>query len=222
LPLITRSAYSRNRLAADPVLPPDLRTLGALPFTIQDRDTLRNWLSEAAWPRGSMDMETLEGYLVALLVWPIALPSGAWLPPIWGETGWKIPAKLGAPTALGRFVALIGGFMQELDRQLAAQAPCFAATVRLPEPTRQGQPPARCNWALGFLHALKQHSDGLKYRTNTVKSASAAIAYCASMPATRSTSFELSHAALVLAAERTSRGPLGALANPERHIGIAR
>jgi yecA family protein len=220
LPLVARSAYSKSRTVVDPVLPPELRRLGALPFASQHRETLRSWLSETGWPRDSMDMEMLEGYLIALLVWPIDLPPGAWLPPIWGESGWKVPAKLADPTALGRFVALIGGFLQQLDRELT-QTPHFAAAVRLPESRMRGQPPARCDWALGFLSALKQHSDGLKYRTSTVKAASAVIAYCASMPATRSTGFELSQAVLLLAAERSSRGPLGPLTNPVRHVGTA-
>ncbi len=77
MPPDTRSALSKFRVTPDPALPPDLRALGALPFTETQRDRLRNWLNEAGWPRGRMNFEMLEGYLVALLVWPVGLPSGA-------------------------------------------------------------------------------------------------------------------------------------------------
>lgn len=206
-----RSIYSRHAAALDPVLPPDLRKLGTLPFTQQERELLRSWLSEAGWPRGSMNLEMLDGYLVALLVWPVSLPSGAWLPPIWGEQGWKVPAKLAAPSALDRFVALVGGLLQQLDRDVAARPAHFTATIRPLEPGRRAQRCAGCAWAAGFLSALKQHSAGLKYRSHAAKSAAAAIAQCASTPPAPGTSAVLSRAVIVLAAERPSRGPLGAL-----------
>ncbi len=205
-----RSVYSKHRAVVEPVLPPDLRTLGALPFTQQEREILRSWLSEAGWPRGSMNFEMLEGYLVALLVWPVGLPTGAWLPPIWGEQGWKVPAKLAAPAALDRFVALVGGFLQELDRDLGACPSQYAASVRPPEPGRRRQPYAVCAWASGFLSALKLHSQGLNYRSSAAKSAAVTIAQWASIPPTSRTSAELSQAVFTLVAERASRGPLGA------------
>lgn len=201
----------RRRVEVAPIMPPDLCALGTLPFRQTEREILRSWLSEGGWPRGCMDMEMLEGYLVALLVWPVGLPSGAWLPPIWGERGWKVPAKLAAPNALEKFVALVGGFLQELDRGLAAQPPRFVAAIRTPEPTPRWQRIPGCAWAVGFLSALRHNSQGLKYRSDAAKSAATAIARYASMPPTSGTSAELSRAVLALAAERSSRGPLGAL-----------
>ena len=71
---------------AEPIvlLPPNLQILGALPFTDQDFGSLDAWLAETGWPTERMDVAMLEGYLVALLVWPIGLSPGAWLPPDYG------------------------------------------------------------------------------------------------------------------------------------------
>ena len=68
------------------LLPPNLETVGPVPFTAQDFAKLDAWLAEEGWPDGRMDVAMLEGYLVALLSWPIELGAGAWLPPIWGHT----------------------------------------------------------------------------------------------------------------------------------------
>ncbi len=67
-----------------------------LHFSLQDRDLLSTWLAQGGWPRGTMDVAMLEGYLVGLLVWPVRVQPGAWLPPIWAQTGWKVPAKIGS------------------------------------------------------------------------------------------------------------------------------
>jgi len=107
---------------AEPIvlLPPNLQVLGELPFTTQGFGRLEAWLAETGWPAGRMDIAMLEGYLVALLVWPIDLSPGAWLPPIWGVRGWKIAAKIASPETYAKFLALVIGFLQELERRLNA------------------------------------------------------------------------------------------------------
>jgi hypothetical protein len=74
-----RSAPFHTGADAAPLQPPNLRLIGDLPFTRHDREALSAWLAEAGWPRGQMDMPTLEGYLVALLAWPVGVAPGAWL-----------------------------------------------------------------------------------------------------------------------------------------------
>ena len=87
-------------------------------FTAQSFAELDAWLAEDGWPPGHMDAAMLEGYLVALLVWPIELSAGAWLPPIWGIRGWKVAAKIATTEAYNRFLRLVGvGFLQDLERQ---------------------------------------------------------------------------------------------------------
>jgi yecA family protein len=212
----TRRAVARREAEAATVLPPNLRTLGALSFTQKERAALKEWLGEAGWPPGALDIHTLEGYLVALLVWPVELPPGAWLPSIWGERGWKVPAKLAGPFLLEKFVTLISAYLQELDNGLYTNPLPYAPAIAAPVVKRRGERPEGCSWAIGFLGALEQHThaQGLKYRSEAVKASAMVIARCASMPPGADTSAELARAVYALAAERTSRGPLDPLDFP--------
>ena len=120
---MTRKSRRKFRIGyTEPIvlLPPNLLTVGALPFTVQDFESLDAWLAETGWPTERMDIAMLEGYLIALLVWPIGLSPGAWLPPIWGVRGWKIAAKIASPAAYEKFLALVIGFLQELESRLTA------------------------------------------------------------------------------------------------------
>jgi yecA family protein len=195
---------------AGTVLPPNLRTLESLSFTDRERTALQDWLAEAGWPRGALDIHALEGYLVALLIWPVELPCGAWLPPIWGERGWKVPAKLAGPLELDRFVAMVSAFLKALDDRLYTSPIPYVPAVAAPVAKRLGERPDSCSWANGFLGALLEHThaQGLKYRSKAVKDAATAIARCASMPPSSDTSEQLRQAVYAMAAERTSRGPL--------------
>jgi yecA family protein len=162
-----------------------------------------------------MDMAMLEGYLAALLVWPLSLSSGAWLPPIWGEkAGWKVPAKIAAPEAFHKFIGLVVGLLRELDRGL--DVPQFVPTLSTDEPVRRGPRSPGISWAQGFLCALQQSAQGLQGRSPAARSAVEGIAAYASLavPSRGAQSVvvtNLTAAVLALAAERSSRGPLGAL-----------
>src|ERR1700733_9539426 len=114
---------TRYGQSAPQLLPPDLKALGSIAFTAQDFTALDAWLAEDGWPGERMDVAMLEGYLVALLAWPIQLSPGAWLPAIWGIRGWKVAAKISAPEPYNRFIALIIGLFQELERRLVASPP---------------------------------------------------------------------------------------------------
>jgi len=201
------------------LLPPNLRTLDARPFTRQDFQTMRAWLAEHGWPRGTMDIGMLEGYLVALLVWPVDISSGAWLPPIWGEkAGWKVPAKIATPSAFNKFIGLVVGLLQDLDRGLSACPPRFAPTLPIDEAGWRGRSAPGIAWAQGFLRALEQNSQGLQWRSTAARSAVAGIARYASLApptagADPAVATNLKSAVLTLVAERSSRGPLGALAS---------
>ncbi len=222
--LRTRRAVAKRPAEAASVLPPDLRTLGELTFNPPEQKALREWLDEGGWPRGTMDFHTLEGYLVALLVWPVELPPGAWLPRIWGERGWKVPAKLAGPQMLEKFVVHVSGFLQELDRRLSIYPEPYEPAIAAPVEKRRGERPDACTWAAGFLDALEQHThaQGLKYRTEAVKAAAMTIARCASLPPAPGTSAELARAVSVFAMERTSRGPLETLDSPPSRTSTPR
>jgi yecA family protein len=192
---------------------------GALHFTPHDREVLSAWLAQDGWPRGAMDMAMLEGYLVALLTWPVRVHPGAWLPPIWGEAGWKVPAKIGSQDDYDQFINLVIAFLMKLDHGLLASPPHFSPTLLVFSPHRlRRTTPGVSGWAQGFLKALQLSAQGLGNRSDSVQSAVTRIARCASstpLASRPAVEDEIASAVLTLAAERTSRGPLGALSPGE-------
>ena len=204
------------------LVPPDLRRLGAIAFMSEDREALATWLAEPGWPKGSMDITTLDGYLTAFVVWPIALPPGAWLPPIWNGSGWRVPATIHSSVVYQKFITLIVGYLQEMDRGLSAASPIYKPTLCVD--TRVAGHAARpeVGWAMGFQKALALGATGVAWRSPAVMQAVRSIARFLSAPRRTATSLldpgaVLTQAVLVLASERTSRGPLGAL--PARRKG---
>ncbi len=154
------------------LLPPNLTTLEVRPFTAQDRQTLRTWLTEEGWPRGTMDVAMLEGYLVALLTWPVGITSGALLPPIWGEkAGWRVPAKIAAQEPFDTFIALVVGLLRDLDSRLEGSKTSFVPTLLADERGRRWPRATGVSWAHGFLKGLQQNAQGLQDRSPTVRAA---------------------------------------------------
>jgi yecA family protein len=157
---------TRYGQSAPQLLPPDLQALGSIAFTAQDFTALDAWLAEDGWPAEHMDAAMLEGYLVALLVWPIQLAPGAWLPAIWGINGWKVAAKIATTELYDRFLALVFGLSQELERRLAAapRACTFVlANDRALVSTRYF---AGAAWSTGFMSALQFNATGLGSRSD--------------------------------------------------------
>ena len=214
----------RHKAPSDPFAasahfrPPTLTASPAHPFTPEDRDVLAAWLAEAGWPRGHMDIATLEGYLVALLVWPVGVPAGAWLPPLWGgQGGWKVPAKIASLDAYTKFTGLVVGFLHELDRQVSARPLRFEPMLSRTEvPSWDRSSLSGISWAQGFLRALQQNSQGLTWRSEGARTVVTRIAHLACLPAMPVVSdadvaADLKAAISTLVAERATRGPLGAL-----------
>ena len=193
-------------------MPPNLKAFGALPFGDLQRARLSAWLGEAAWPRGHMDIAELEGYLVALIAWPVGISSGAWLPRIWGERGWKVPTKIATRSQFEEFVALIVGLMQDLDLQLSARPSRFESSV-LRGLQDQQQLDGLHRWGRGFMSALTLGSQGLRWRSASAGAAvrTIAISTSSSVPPRPRAVEDVVSAVLSLMEHRASRGPLGSL-----------
>ena len=162
---------TRYGQAAPQLLPPNLQSLGSIAFTGHDFAALDAWLAEDGWPAERMDAAMLEGYLVALLVWPIQLSPGAWLPAIWGVRGWKVAAKIATPEHYDRFLALVIGLLQDLERRLTAtpRAPTFVlANDRVLLSPRYF---AGAAWSTGFISALQFNATGLGSRSTLSRTA---------------------------------------------------
>ena len=212
--------YSRART----LLPPNLRAMESIPFTAAEFASLDAWLAEDGWPDERMDIATLEGYLVALLVWPIEIAEGAWLPSIWGVRGWKVAAKIDSAEIYDRFIALVTGLLQELERRLAISP--SRRTFVLAHDAKIISAPyfAAAAWSTGFMTALYQYAAGLQSRSIASRSAVESIASYASLrsqppSATPAAAGALSAAIAILVEERVSRGPLGPLPASGTPIG---
>jgi yecA family protein len=156
---------SRYGHAAPVLVPPNLRSLGSLPFTAHDFKDLDAWLAEEGWPAERMDAAMLEGYLAALLVWPIQLSPGAWLPAIWGVRGWKVAAKIATPDSYDRFIALVIGLLQELERRLSAVPPQSTFVLANDTALLSTRYFAGAAWCTGFMSALHLDATGLGSRS---------------------------------------------------------
>jgi yecA family protein len=228
------SRYARVTPAA--LMPPNLQDMGSLPFTANSFAELDAWLAEEGWPPEHMDAAMLEGYLVALLTWPIELSAGAWLPPIWGIRGWKVAAKIATRETYDRFLVLVIGFLQDLERRLTASPPLRPFVLDHHPPVLSAHYFAGSAWATGFMIALHENSAGLGSRSASARSAVEGIARFASLRSTKasamaSVSAQLNAEVAKLMDERPSRlglGPLslrlsgGARGGTPRHVPIGK
>jgi yecA family protein len=172
---------ARYGLAAPVLLPPNLSTLGALPFSAQHFARLDAWLAEDGWPEDRMDVAMLEGYLAAFIVWPIKLSPGAWLPRVWGIRGWKVAAKIATQDKYDQFVELVMGMFQDLERRLITGPSRRTAVLGGGEtPYLSGKYFVGAAWATGFMVALHENSTGLGMRSTAVRTAVVDIAQHAS------------------------------------------
>jgi yecA family protein len=162
---------TRYGQAAPQLLPPDLQALGSIAFTAHDFTALDAWLAEDGWPAERMDAAMLEGYLVALLVWPIQLSPGAWLPAIWGIRGWKVAAKIATPEHYDRFLALVIGLLQELERRLTATPRALTFVLASECALLSTRSFAGAAWSTGFMAALQFSATGLGSRSDLSRAA---------------------------------------------------
>jgi yecA family protein len=225
--MTSKARYTSRYVRAAPaeLMPPNLQTMGSLPFTDESFAELDAWLAEDGWPSERMDAAMLEGYLVALLVWPVELSAGAWLPPIWGIRGWKVAAKIATTEGYDRFLLLVIGFLQDLERRLTATPRLRPFVLEHDTPILSARYFAGSAWATGFMIALHENSAGLGSRSASARSAVESIARFASLRSTKSSamasvSADLNAAVSMLMAERPSRGALGPL--PIGLSGVAR
>jgi hypothetical protein len=216
--MISKTRFpSRYARAAPAILmPPNLQSMGSIPFTAESFAELDAWLAEEGWPPERMDAAMLEGYLVALLVWPIELSAGAWLPPTWGIRGWKVAAKIATTEAYNRYLLLVIGFLQDLERRLMASPRLRPIVLEHAAPILSARYFTGSAWATGFMVALHENSAGLSSRSASAISAVEGIAHFASRRSTKpsampSVSADLNAGLAILMDERQSRGAPGPL-----------
>jgi hypothetical protein len=215
---MNRWSRTNRYVEAPTLLPPKLNEFGHQPFTSAERESLAHLLRDPAWPRDTLNIYALEGYLTALLVWPVALQPGAWLPPIWNEASWRVRPPIDAVDRYEAFLELIAGFLRTIDRGLLQTPPVFESGLHLPFSREGLDVMERAQfWAHGFGRGLRQGvqsrvapTPGARAVVNMIASYATNLSY-PSKDSARPADIVLAEAALVLASARMSRGPLGAL-----------
>jgi len=217
---VFRSSRSRSsgHLETPVLLPPKLTELGHQPFTSIERESLACLLREPTWPRGTLSISGLEGYLTALLVWPAELQPGAWLPPIWNEESWKVHPPIDSVDRYGQFLELVVGWLRTIDRGLLQTPPRFDHCVHLKGARDLRDLNARAQrWAQGFGRGLRQSVEARGSPDQGTREAVRHIAAlavsqsCLTCESAQRAGIVLTDAVLALASTRVSRGPLGAL-----------
>lgn len=201
------------------ILAPNIEEFGHQPFSQKHLLALAQRLQDTQWPRGSLNIYGLEGLLTAMLVLPLGLRSGSWLPLVWNESGWKIPVALQDREAFLQFVESIAGYMRMIDRQLLAAPPHFESVIEtLPARWRPKSAHAQQDWARGFGLAVSESNYSRIFPDSVTHRALYAIASHAKPTAVvihqsgHASPPSLQKAVLTLAESRMSRGPLGPLA----------
>jgi yecA family protein len=217
---VFRSSRSRSsgHLETPLLLPPKLSELGHRPFTSIEWEALACLLREPTWPRGTLSIYGLEGYLTALLVWPVVSHPGAWLPPIWNGESWRVRPPIDTIDRYGEFLELVVGFLRTIDSGLLQTAPRFDSCLHrrgardLPDLNVRAQ-----SWAEGFGRGLRQSvqsrgspDQGTCEAVRHIGTFAASECRLTSGSAQRAATV-LTDAVLALASTRISRGPLGAL-----------
>jgi yecA family protein len=214
--LSPRSAGRSGRYVASVDVPtPNFEELGHRPFSEPDLLALAQLLQDPAWPRGAMNIYSLEGFLVALLVMPLGLRTRVWMPSIWNEPDCKTPLALQVRTTYDEFLELLFGFMRRLDAGFQESPTRFelvlgSTDLRL---SRSSEVRAK-DWVHGFGQALAlcpHISLQLDTAARTALHAIASHAIDSGSPskANGETRISIQQAVWVLARARTSRGPLG-------------
>jgi yecA family protein len=216
---------SKSRSSPHPrtalLLPPKLSEIGHRTFTAIELESLASLMREPTWPRGTLNIHGLEGYLTALLVWPVALQPGAFLPPIWNEASWRVRAPIDTVDRYGEFLELVAGFLRAIDRGLLQSPPVFDHCLHIGSDRDAPDLNARAHaWAEGFGRGLRQSAQSRVSPDQSTREAVRHIAsFAAGQPGVSNDNAErtgvlLTEAVLALASTRVSRGPLGALPKP--------
>jgi len=209
-------ATRADRLPDFPV--PNLDELGLRPFGPEELGKLVEWTQRGDWPDGCLNIYALEGLLCALLLLPLALRPGVWVPYLWNDRGWRVPDLLRDKQGFPVLMELVAGFMRALDARLLAQPAGFVSVLDATEFHARGetQQVRVREWVRGFGLLIEQSgnfqtSPPLEIRRLLFAIAAQGNSAMEQTARLRGARLPLGDCVLGLAALRTSRGPLGML-----------
>jgi uncharacterized protein len=128
------------------------------PLTDTELDELETFLASDAVPQDCMDLEMLDGYLVAIASGPEQIQPSEWLQQVWSEGGKSsTPAFTGSEQAQ-RIMALMLRHMVGIERTLAESPTRFKPLLYVPEESAGDSdrtPPEGTAWCEGYMAGVK-------------------------------------------------------------------
>ena len=132
------------------------------PLTEAELDELEAFLASDAVPPDCMDLEMLDGYLVAIASGPEQIQPSEWLQQVWSEGGQSAaPAFTGSAQAQ-RIMTLMLRHMVGIERTLAESPTRFKPLLYVPEPPERQTdrtPPEGTAWCEGYMSGVKLRDD---------------------------------------------------------------
>lgn len=124
------------------------------PLSQDEFEALGQWLLSDAMPESCMDVVTLEGFLTAIAIGPVALSPATWLPRIWGG-GEDGPApQLDSLEAFNDLLSLIMRLYNDIVSTFEADPHAFTPTFY--ERTVRGKTYTIVDeWCDGFLRGIE-------------------------------------------------------------------
>jgi uncharacterized protein len=129
-------------------------TMTLPPLLAEELDELDGFLLSSLTSDETMMLDTLDGYLTALVVGPVALKPSQWLPTVWGQRVSDEPAFESMEQAsyiLDLILRHMNGIVESLRHDADAHVPIFDTLVYADDPREyvDGE-----MWAYGFMTGI--------------------------------------------------------------------
>jgi uncharacterized protein len=134
-------------------------------------DELEAFLTSDATPEDCMDLETLDGFLAALVSGPEVILPGEWLPRVWSVEGDSQRGPVFADEAQARrILGLVTRHMNAVAATLLNSPADFQPVLYEPGDGSEGVPLA-ARWCLGYITAMELRRERWKPLTADEESA---------------------------------------------------
>lgn len=128
------------------------------PLTDAELDELEAFLASDAVPPDCMDLEMLDGYLVAIASGPEQIQPSEWLQQVWSEGGTATTPAFSGSEQAQRIMALMLRHMVGIERTLAESPTRFKPLLYVAEAGASESdrtPPEGTAWCEGYMAGVK-------------------------------------------------------------------
>ena len=126
-----------------------------LPITPDELTELALFLNSNAVSENIMSIDVLDGFLTAMLIGPVTIEPGVWLPYVWDITGSGEPYPFSSKVEEVRITGLIIRFMSVLDMLIKSSPEAYIPLLEFNEyEDLADEHKAVRSWVLGFMLAI--------------------------------------------------------------------